>query len=48
MVEHRESEELAQEMETYLRAILLTADHMSYHVGQLVAVRRALGIWPGA
>ena len=31
---------------TYLRAILLTADHTSYHVGQLVAVRRALGIWP--
>jgi uncharacterized damage-inducible protein DinB len=33
--------------QTYLRAILLTADHTAYHVGQLVAVRRALGIWPG-
>jgi uncharacterized damage-inducible protein DinB len=31
--------------QTYLRAILLTADHTAYHVGQLVAVRRALGIW---
>jgi hypothetical protein len=30
---------------TYLRAILLVADHNSYHLGQLVAVRRALGIW---
>jgi hypothetical protein len=30
---------------TYLRAILLVADHTAYHVGQLVAVRRALGIW---
>jgi uncharacterized damage-inducible protein DinB len=32
--------------QTYLRAILLVADHTAYHVGQLVAVRRALGIWP--
>ena len=31
--------------QTYLRAILLLADHNAYHVGQLVAVRRALGIW---
>ncbi len=31
---------------TYLRAILLTADHTSYHVGQLVSLRRALGLWP--
>ena len=30
---------------TYLRAILLVADHNAYHLGQLVAVRRALGIW---
>jgi hypothetical protein len=34
--------------QTYLRGILLAADHVAYHVGQLVAVRRALGIWPGA
>ena len=32
--------------QTYLRAILLVADHNAYHVGQLVAVRRALGVWP--
>jgi hypothetical protein len=31
--------------QTYLRAILLVADHSAYHVGQLVAVRRALGVW---
>jgi len=34
-----------KEQQTYLRAILLLADHTAYHVGQLVAVRRALGIW---
>jgi len=32
--------------QTCLRAILLVADHNAYHLGQLVAVRRALGIWP--
>jgi uncharacterized damage-inducible protein DinB len=32
--------------QTFLRAILLAADHNAYHLGQLVAVRRALGIWP--
>ena len=31
--------------QTYLRAILVVADHNAYHLGQLVAVRRALGIW---
>jgi uncharacterized damage-inducible protein DinB len=35
-------------MQTYLRAILLTADHTAYHVGQIVALRRALGLWPPA
>lgn len=30
---------------TYLRAILLAADHVAYHLGQLVAVRKALGVW---
>ena len=34
--------------QTYLREALLVADHNAYHVGQLVAVRRLLGIWPGA
>lgn len=32
--------------QTYLRAVLVAADHNAYHLGQLVAVRRALGIWP--
>ena len=31
---------------TYLRELLLVADHNAYHVGQLVAVRRLLGEWP--
>jgi len=31
--------------QTYLRELLLVADHNAYHVAQLVAVRRALGIW---
>ena len=30
---------------TYLRAILLVIDHNAYHVGQVIDVRRALGIW---
>jgi uncharacterized damage-inducible protein DinB len=31
--------------QTYLRELLLAADHTSYHVGQMILVRRALGIW---
>ena len=31
--------------QTYLRELLLVADHTSYHLGQMVVVRRALGIW---
>lgn len=31
--------------QTYLRELLLVADHTAYHVGQLVAVRRLLGDW---
>ena len=31
--------------QTYLRELLLVADHTAYHVGQIVAVRRALGTW---
>ena len=34
--------------QTYLRELLLVADHGAYHVGQLVLVRRLLGAWPGA
>jgi hypothetical protein len=32
--------------QTILREALLVADHNAYHLGQLVAVRRALGAWP--
>ena len=31
--------------QTYLREILLVADHNAYHIGQIVAQRRRLGIW---
>lgn len=31
--------------QTYLRELLLIADHTAYHLGQIVIVRRALGIW---
>jgi uncharacterized damage-inducible protein DinB len=31
--------------QTVLRGILLVVDHNNYHLGQLVAVRRALGLW---
>jgi DinB superfamily len=32
--------------QTILRETLLIADHNSYHLGQLVLVRRLLGCWP--
>ena len=31
--------------QTYLRSIRLVIDHNAYHLGQLVAVRQALGVW---
>ena len=31
--------------QTYLRELLLIADHNAYHIGQLVALRKALGSW---
>ena len=31
--------------QTYLRELLLVADHNTYHLGQMVAVRRLLGNW---
>lgn len=34
--------------QTLLREALLLADHNSYHLGQFVALRRALGIWEAA
>ena len=33
------------EGQTYLREAVLVADHSSYHIGELVAVRRLLGVW---
>ena len=35
----------ATEGHTLLREALLLADHNSYHIGELVAVRRLLGAW---
>lgn len=35
------------EGQTILREALVVADHNSYHLGQLVDLRRALGTWPG-
>ncbi len=32
--------------QTYLRAILLVIDHNAHHLGQVITVRQALGIWP--
>jgi hypothetical protein len=31
--------------QTYLRELVLVADHSSYHVGELVLTRRLLGAW---
>lgn len=32
---------------TYLRQVLLIADHNAYHLGQIVQTRKALGDWSG-
>src|SRR3979490_1646915 len=32
--------------QTILREALLVADHTAYHLGQLVDLRRVLGVWP--
>ena len=34
------------ESQTYLREILLAADHNAYHLGQIVQTRKLLGDWP--
>ena len=31
--------------QTYLREIMLAADHAAYHIGEIVVVRKLLGIW---
>ena len=37
-----------KENQTYARELLLAADHTTYHLGQLVSARRALGCWRDA
>lgn len=37
----------AKNGQTLLREVLLAADHTSYHVGELVLLRRILGAWKG-
>ena len=32
---------------TYLREVLLVANHNAYHFGQIVQIRKLLGNWPG-
>lgn len=34
------------EDQTFLREAVLVADHNAYHIGQMVLLRRMLGIWP--
>jgi uncharacterized damage-inducible protein DinB len=31
--------------QTYARELVLAADHAAYHIGQIVLVRRVLGVW---
>ena len=33
------------ENQTLLREVLLAADHTSYHTGELIVLRRLLGVW---
>ena len=34
--------------QTFLREVLLIADHNAYHVGEIVTIRRLLGVWEQA
>jgi hypothetical protein len=34
------------EAQTILRKLLMLADHNSYHLGELVILRRTLDAWP--
>jgi len=36
------------ERQTLARGLILVADHNAYHLGQLVAIRKALGCWEDA
>lgn len=31
--------------QTYLRSVIVAADHTAYHVGQIVLIRKLLGAW---
>ncbi len=33
---------------TILREVMLSIDHLAYHLGEIVIIRRALGAWPAA
>ena len=33
---------------TYLREILLIADHNAYHIGEFTILRQVMGTWPNA
>jgi hypothetical protein len=33
--------------QTWLRELLLVADHNAHHLGQMIIVRKLLGAWPG-
>jgi hypothetical protein len=39
------SDEVPNGKHSYLREVLLAADHASYHIGQLIYARRVLGAW---
>jgi uncharacterized damage-inducible protein DinB len=34
--------------QTYLREMLVIADHAAYHIGQLITTRKLLEIWPAS
>jgi hypothetical protein len=36
----------SKEVHSYLREVLLAADHSAYHLGQIVQTRKLLGDWP--
>ena len=36
----------AENAQTFFREALLMADHTSYHIGQIILIRRLLKAWP--
>jgi hypothetical protein len=51
LIQNRETNLYAKipwgEGQTLLREVLIAADHNSYHLGQIVMLRKQLGAWPG-